>query len=451
MKKIFGLLIIIFFVASCSSNREAKIPEFSYDPLAGKLVYPIQVTNYGIAGFWRADPEFQFKKMEEAGLQIVRREITWRDIEKTPGNFDFSKYDQVVNLALSHRLKFLGILAYGNWWASEEGREFHSYDANFFPPDNLEDFGNYVTMTVSHFKGRIKMWEVWNEPNGGYRFWKSSLTGDPEKYGDLLKVAYTRVKKVCPECTVSYAGLFYHQEVIEGAPLYLEKSFEYHPDLGNYFDVMAYHPYPFYPPLAAPESDQFLETPIYDMNYNMLNILKINGYTKPLWITEVGWPTIYSLSLTDQANYLVRSFVLAYATGASMYLYFTFWDGDLSKALVPPEAKFGLFNYPYSTTDYESLAKPGWFAYKTVVKILGGKWTSGECNRVKFDPAGQYSLKFTSSTEEICVVWQLAGKNKLHFIGKSPDEVLDIYGNKKTTACISPSPLYLIWNKLDQK
>ncbi len=446
MKYLHLFLISIFFLASCSSQNGKVVSGVNpSDPLSGKLIYPNLVTNYGIAGLGRASIEYQFKEMRKIGLQIVRKEITWASVEQRRGSFNFRWFDKIVNMALENKLKFLGILAYGNKWASKEGSKIPGWDGTYYPPDNVEDFANYVYTTVQHYRGKIKMWEIWNEPNGGYRFWKSSIVGDPDSYGKLLEAAYTAVKKACPECIVSYGGLFYHQEVVMGAPLYLEKSFEYHPNLGNYFDVLAYHPYPFYPPMAAPESDQFLETPLYDMNYNLLSVLRFHNVVKPLWITEVGWPTIYSLSITQQAEYLVRSFVLSYATGAKMYLYFTFWDSDKSRAIVPPEAEFGLFNYPYATTNLDSLAKPGWFAYKTVVKLLGGKWFSGECNKeVDFDPAAQFALEFTSSTGKICVVWQKDGKSPLKAV-VPPDFVLSVYGEPVKKPEITPSPIYLIW------
>ncbi len=446
MKNLPVLLILSFLLVACSSGEGGGgSATFLADPLANKLSYSNPVTNYGIAGFGRANIEFQFQKMREIGLQIVRREITWAAVEPVRGEFDFRWFDDVVDMALDYGLKYLGILAYGNKWASREGESLPDDQGDFYPPDDPGDFANYVYTTVQHYRGRIKMWEIWNEPNGGYRFWKSSLVGDPEGYGNLLKVAYEAVKRACPECIVSYGGLFYHQEVIMGAPLYLEKSLEYNPDLGNYFDVFAYHPYPFYPPMAPPESDGFLETPIYDMSYNLTSILEMHGISKPLWITEIGWPTIYSLSETDQARYLVRSFVLAYATGASMYLYFTFWDSDITRAIVPPEAKFGLYDYPYGVTDFESLAKPAWFAYANVIRLLGNSRFFGECDdMVKFDPLSQFALEFTRGDERICVVWQRSGNSKL-VLKERPDAILSMYGEEiADNPMVSPSPVFLI-------
>ncbi len=385
--------------------------------------------------------------MEEAGFQIIRREITWASVERIKGEIDFTSFDNYVDLALEHHLKYLGILAYGNKLYSEKGAEIGGWDGNFYPPDNVEDFANYVYTTVQHYRGKIDMWEIWNEPNGAYRFWRSSFVGDPAGYAKLLESAYKAAKKACPECKVSYAGLFYHQEFIMGAPLFLEKSLEYFPDLGNYFDILAYHPYQFYPPVAAPESGSFPEVPIYKMNQNMLNILKKHGLQKPLWITEVGWPTVYPLTLTQQAEYLVRSFALSYATGAKMYLYFTFWDSDIHKAIYPAEAEFGLYNYPYSTTDYEKLAKPAWFAYKNVVELLGGKTFTGLCKVVENDPELVYALRFENKKEKICVVWQTQGESKVKVAGSPPDKILGIFGKKMSSLISSPSPIYLIWRK----
>ena len=70
-----------------------------------------------------------------------------------------------------------------------------------YPPADPADFARYVYNTVSHFKGSIKTWEVWNEPH-----YSGFFSGTPAEYAALLKIAYTECKRADPECIVLGGG-----------------------------------------------------------------------------------------------------------------------------------------------------------------------------------------------------------------------------------------------------
>jgi hypothetical protein len=79
-----------------------------------------------------------------------------------------------------------------------------------------------------------------------------------------------------------------------------------------YMDVISDHPYAtLY--ITSPELQGLGEEmgKLQDLvkRYN-------NGHAKPIWITEIGWPTSWlHVSEHTQANYLVRSTVLSLAAG----------------------------------------------------------------------------------------------------------------------------------------
>jgi beta-glucosidase/6-phospho-beta-glucosidase/beta-galactosidase len=55
----------------------------------------------------------------------------------------------------------------------------------FAPPDNLQDFADFVSAVVSRYKGRVRYYQLWNEPNI-YPEW-GSYPISPEQYTELLK------------------------------------------------------------------------------------------------------------------------------------------------------------------------------------------------------------------------------------------------------------------------
>lgn len=98
-----------------------------------------------------------------------------------------------------------------------------------FAPAKMEDFTNFVSKTVERYKDRIKIWEIWNEPNlpGSSCFWFDT----PENYVRMLKAGYETVKKVQPEAEVWNGGLgtrrsyhaFYDRILRGGAAPYFDK------------------------------------------------------------------------------------------------------------------------------------------------------------------------------------------------------------------------------------
>ena len=98
--------------------------------------------------------------------------------------------------------------------------------------DHPEPWLEYVRRTVSHFKDRVKHWEIWNEQNLKH-FWVADP--DPKAYAQFLKIRTKLSRKIDPEAVVVYGGL-------AGVPFdYYEKTLQ--AGAGPYFDVMNIHPY----------------------------------------------------------------------------------------------------------------------------------------------------------------------------------------------------------------
>jgi hypothetical protein len=73
------------------------------------------------------------------------------------------------------------------------------------PPDNLQDFYDYVFAVASRYKDRVDAYQIWNEPNLA-REW-GNRPPNPAEYVELLKVGYRAVKDADPQAVVISAGL----------------------------------------------------------------------------------------------------------------------------------------------------------------------------------------------------------------------------------------------------
>ena len=65
------------------------------------------------------------------------------------------------------------------------------------PPDDLSLWDNYLTRTVKRYKGKVKYWEIWNEPDIS-----PVLKHKPELYFKLLKRNYKQIKEIDPKAEV---------------------------------------------------------------------------------------------------------------------------------------------------------------------------------------------------------------------------------------------------------
>ena len=223
-------------------------------------------TSYGIcahvsrefADFPMAGDECEL--IAKAGLNWARTDFDWSAVEKSEGVWDFSLFDKTIDIAESKGVTILPILGYSVKWAHPAYK-------------HKDKWLEYVRRTVGRYKGRLKCWEVWNEPDGA-GFWGDRP--DASQYALLLKDTYLEIKKIDPELTVLLGGL-------SGLPLdYIETIYE---TIGcDYFDVMVVHPYR-YP--NSPEQGRLY----YDL-YELRKLMaKYGDYSKPVWITEIGWPT----------------------------------------------------------------------------------------------------------------------------------------------------------------
>lgn len=200
-----------------------------------------------------------FDMLEMAGVRWVRLGFRWDEIEPTKGIYQFGKSDAIVNLSIKHDIKILGVIAKTPEWASNANNTIS-------PPQNYEDWERFVRKVVTHYKGQINHWEIWNEPDI-QKFWK----GTPEEYINLQKISYEIIKEVDPSIKVLSAGLDGNGEK------YLDKLLDL--NLASYCDIIAFHPYG-----NSPEKS-------VERVKNFLSIMEKHNVKKPLWFTEIGWQT----------------------------------------------------------------------------------------------------------------------------------------------------------------
>jgi hypothetical protein len=207
--------------------------------------------------------------MQEAGIGWVRFDFLWEDIESSPGNFDFAKYDLIVEVASEHNINILGILDYTASWASPQG-------AWNYPAADNQPFVNYASKVIERYKGKVKYWELWNEPDSAV-YWKPQ--DGLKSYCALLKEVYLAAKKIDPDCKILNGGLANGLSSVNRL---------YDNGAGEYFDILNIHI--FENPLNAGSIKAVEAYP--RLAYK---VMSRNGDAhKQIWITEIGCPGVKS-------------------------------------------------------------------------------------------------------------------------------------------------------------
>ena len=119
------------------------------------------------------DPEKAYDMVSQIGVKKIRLQSGWMKTEQQEGVYDFSWLDQIVDRLLSLGMEPWLNLSYGNPLYTDVARV--TFGAVGCPPigtqREMQAWLNYVKAAVTHFKGRVKLYEIWNEPDCSYS-WK---------------------------------------------------------------------------------------------------------------------------------------------------------------------------------------------------------------------------------------------------------------------------------------
>ncbi len=267
---------------------------------------PIQhvgVNPYGVNTFLEqeVDPakrEQQVQMIAAAGFHWVRQEIPWEDIEISGrGNFQdarnadsigvvdaWAKYDNIVDLVQKYGLELEVRIDKAPGWT-------HAHpDPNlggFVPPDNWDDYINFLTTFAQRYKGKIHYYQIWNEPNI-YPEWGNNDV-NAQAYTNVLCRAYKALKQIDPNNVVMSAALaptvsLTGQNVNEF--IFLQQMYD--DGVKGCFDIMSTQGYGFF---SGPTDQRMRPTTLtFARNLYLRDVMVANGDAdKPIWISEAGW------------------------------------------------------------------------------------------------------------------------------------------------------------------
>jgi aryl-phospho-beta-D-glucosidase BglC (GH1 family) len=96
-------------------------------------------------------------------FRAVRYDFNWLDIEVSPDEFVWSRFDEMVNGARSRNLEVFATLAYTPPWIGHR---------RSVPPKDR--WTNFVRRVAERYNHNVWHWGIWNEPNSN-GFWDGSM------------------------------------------------------------------------------------------------------------------------------------------------------------------------------------------------------------------------------------------------------------------------------------
>jgi hypothetical protein len=335
------------------------------------------------------------------GCAWNRDELLWDLCEPKEGEWHRERFDRTVAACHENDILILGLLDYWGKWAkplTEEG---------------YEAYGNYVKKVVARYKPGgafaqehgwrdgygIRDWEIWNEPA---TFWG----GTPEQFGRLLQVAYKSVKEADPEGQVFFsdAGETFDDRVLKTAGK-------------DVFDGVTPH---YYCPPKSPEDGKLDEQMRATVEF-----FRERGIKRPFWCSEMGWHSTDTVeSQREQAQFLVRSMVIALASGIDKVFWYNFFNDSLNKS----EEFYGLFNREDFTPKFGYAAYAGMIRFLESARYYGSVRPTRDVRCYVFEKgAGAWRAESWSS---LGVVWSSGAEGTLAVASRKPLRLLDIFGNE---------------------
>jgi polysaccharide biosynthesis protein PslG len=245
-------------------------------------------------------------QMAAIGIRVMRTCHTeWRNVEPEEGRWTWPALDNQMGYMASNKMEFGGLLLGSVPWEKSD-------QAAGLPVSNLPAWSTYVSELVRHCRGKVKYWEVWNEPPN---FTAPNQT--PADYAKVVVAAYDAAKAADPACLVGLAGKSVHVN-------YLEQVIK--AGAKDHFDYVTLHPYEVLGTVADNAGTEALYMNIVPTVRKMLAAQNPAKKLVPIIFTELGYDA--SKGADQQGQALVKAYCMGIAQGVACIQWFEGRDGD---------------------------------------------------------------------------------------------------------------------------
>jgi hypothetical protein len=237
--------------------------------------------------------------------------LDWAEVNSAAGKYNFYWVDQFVALNQARGASVIYTFGRTPQWASSKPTAPGPYGpGQCAPPTNLANWDAYVTAIVTHVAGKIKFWELWNEPDD-----PNFYCGDIPTMITMAQHARTIIKGIDPTATVL-------SPAVTGGPGPSWLTTFLAGGGAASVDVIAFHGY------WSPKAEDVL--PVI-ANYK--TVMAANGAgSKPMWDTEASWAGFGNNgtpSSEQQVGFVAKSYLLQWSAGVSRFVWYAYDGGPI--------------------------------------------------------------------------------------------------------------------------
>jgi hypothetical protein len=314
--------------------------------------------------------------VKQAGFNWLKHQVEWTAIEPTPGQYDWSELDSIVNLASGAGLRIVVSV--------QHAPEFYRSPSSGLMPSDPSTYQRLMQAMASRYAGKIQAHELWNEENLAREAGQGNV--NPSTYLPLLKAGYTGTKAGDPNAQVILGALSptgANQAGISMDDLaYLQGLYTLNNgEVKNYYDILGAHLSGFSnPPDCTPTTPQCSLSGGWNNDPSFFAFSRLSQYhdaltqagdDKKMWLTEFGYDSStvgvpgyeYSTFISEdaQARYLVQAFQIArqtpYISGVMV------WNLNYQIAVPQTDEKWG-----FSVLRSDWSARPAYSALAAMPK-----------------------------------------------------------------------------------
>ncbi|WP_249167548.1 glycosyl hydrolase [Bradyrhizobium elkanii] len=228
--------------------------------------------------------------------------IYWAQINPAPGIYNWARFDAILAAAEREHVEIVLNLAYTPRWAASVKDAPPAFTPGASsPPADLASWDDWVRAAVTRAAGRIKYWEIWNEPEDPKYY-----LGDIATMVQLQKRAYEIIKASDPTLTVLTPPSNGTPDGYRWQEAFMAQGG------GQYADVFAFHGY-----TSEPEA-------VLGIIARFKKILAAHDLSaRPIWDTEAGWSSYED----NPDGCLARAYILKWISGVDRFYWYEFAGG----------------------------------------------------------------------------------------------------------------------------
>jgi hypothetical protein len=332
--------------------------------------------------FYQAD-QTELDTLSTAGFRIVRLDYIWTMVESTSqGVYDFRIFDSFVESMTQRGIRVLFCLDGDN--PPSNGNPLYDNGLSPYTDNGRAAFARFAAASVSHFKGKGIIWELWNEPNGD--FWSPHPNVDD--YAKLVEVTIPAMRKADPNVVIVGPTIsnISDAQALDFISALGEKG------ILQQIDAISVHPYRG----TIPET--------VEMDWLRLRRL-VDSFSPnkkiPFISTEWGYTTAGSfyglsgLTETGRAQYFIRSWLVNTGVGINTSIWYVLDDYCIDPSNA--DCNFGI-----QQKDYLHTPKMAYVAAQTLIQTLKGY---SFVRRISEQNQKDYLYLFRNGQSAILVAW----------------------------------------------